>query len=100
MARYKPIVSSLLFLGIRLSSSQAAMNLPPDAADNLITKMRTRIFVETKNLVKKGFDALAAAMPFDVWEFDPSNLPDLLLPPPVENEGKMLDLKEQAVGRR
>ncbi|KAF4653641.1 hypothetical protein FOL46_009077, partial [Perkinsus olseni] len=47
-----------------------------------------------------GFDALAAAMPFDVWEFDPSNLPDLLLPPPVENEGKMLDLKEQAVGRR
>ncbi|KAF4712259.1 hypothetical protein FOZ62_019183 [Perkinsus olseni] len=100
MAPYKPIVSCLLFLGTRLSCSQAAMNLPPDAADNLITKMRTRIFVETKNLVKKGFDALAAAMPFDVWEFDPSNLPDLLLPPPVENEGKMLDLKEQAVGKR
>ncbi|EER17374.1 hypothetical protein Pmar_PMAR022319 [Perkinsus marinus ATCC 50983] len=123
------------------------MNLPADAADILITKMRTRIFVETKNLVKKdlgevcsslsgpschfervggntkkisrettlvggvipdhyisdspGFDALAAAMPYDVWEFDPTSLPDLLLPPPVEKyEGKMLDLKQQAVGRR
>ncbi|KAF4658653.1 hypothetical protein FOL47_007890 [Perkinsus chesapeaki] len=142
------MIKWILLLSYLGEMVEAAMNLPPETAEDLVTKMRSRIFVETKNLFKKnleeicsslsgpschfgrksenrgkslgretfiggvipdnyvpdspGFDALAAAMPFDVWKFDPSDLPELLLPPPpeTESEGKMLDLKEQAVGRR